>query len=111
MAPEAANYLFNDIVVVEGSDDEGNGGQPVKSFTVQEDTDGVISLAKAFITDRKIAALKNGDTIPKLTIGRVCVDLNSPYPHRAWIDYNFQKSQIGMAPTPNPKARGGLVPA
>ena len=108
MAPERAqNLLYNDIVIVEGGED----GKPILSFTAYEDVDGVIDLCKSAIRDKKMRAVTNGDPIPDLRIGRVCVDLDTPPPNRAWVDFNFQKSQLGNSPTPNPKARGGLVPA
>src|SRR3990167_1029358 len=106
MPPETNNYLYNDIIVVEGGSEEEEG-KPIKSFSCYEDVDGMIQLGKTFIQDRKISALKNGDNLPVLRLGRICVDLNTPYPHRAWVDFNFQKSQLGNSPTPNPKARGG----
>lgn len=88
MPPE--NVLYSDIVVL-------RDGQPVRSFTCTEAVDEVVTLAKNFIVSEKVAAIQRGDSIPDLKLARVCYSYDK---RKDELDFNFQKSQLGMAPTP-----------
>jgi hypothetical protein len=113
MAPKTSPFdssqvIYNDLVVMNFTRDPENGF-PIKSFHCHQDKQQmteVIEIAKAFLQDTKIQAMRRGDEIPDLRLGRVCAQKGT---QNSVVDYQFQTHKLGITPTPDPEKEDASV--